>query len=93
MSMRCVGCGGQLEIGSIRASRKGPWEQGKEESYAVETGLAFVRPGVTTAPGMLAAFLQGLREEPGDELLPIVALRCVGCGRVELYAEPPGQAE
>jgi hypothetical protein len=76
-----------LEVGSIRATglAAGP---GNEESFATG-GVAFVRPGVPTAPGMLSAFLQGLREEPGDELLPLVALRCTGCGRVELYADPP----
>lgn len=88
MSRRCVGCGSELEAGTIRASQKGPAESGKEESFAADVGLAFARPGVPTAPGLLAAFLQGLREEPGDELLPIVALRCTGCGRVELYALP-----
>ena len=89
MSRRCVGCGGELEGGTIRASQKGPLEPDKE-SYAAGTGLAFARPGVPTAPGVLTAFLQGLREEPGDELLPIVALRRTGCGRVELYAPPRG---
>jgi hypothetical protein len=93
MSRRCVGCGGELEAGSVRASDRGRSDRGTEESYAADAGLAFARPGVPTAPGLLAAVLQGLREEPGDELLPIVALRCTGCGRLELYAPPRGAKE
>src|SRR5262245_34860429 len=88
MSRRCGGWGGELEAGAIRTGERGLAEPGKQESFATGSGLAFARPGVPTAPGVLAALLQGLREEPGDELLPIVALRCTGCGRVELYAPP-----
>jgi len=52
----------------------------------VVSAFAFVRPGTPTSANPVKAFLQGVRDEPGDQLLPLQAYRCTGCGRVELYA-------
>jgi hypothetical protein len=93
MSKRCVACGGELEAGAMQARSTSPLLPDealvKEDPLTVVSRFAFVRPGVPTSPNVLKAFLQGLHDEPGDQLLPIVALRCTGCGRLELYANPP----
>jgi hypothetical protein len=81
----CVACGGQLEAGAIRArSASAVPEMG--ELGLVMSAFAFVRPGTPTSANPLRAFLQGLRDEPGEQELALAAFRCVGCGRVELYA-------
>ena len=91
MSKRCVACGGELETGVIQARNVSPLlpEEAlvKEDPLTVVSRFAFVRPGVPTAPNVLSAFLQGLKDVPGDQLLPITAYRCTGCGRLDLYAE------
>jgi hypothetical protein len=85
MEKRCVGCGGQLESGVVRA-RNTSTTVGPVQPGIVVTAFAFVRPGTPTSANPVKAFVQGLREEPGEESLPLEAFRCVGCGRVELYA-------
>jgi hypothetical protein len=52
----------------------------------VVSAFTFVRPGTTTSANPVKAFMQGLREEPGEQPFTLEAFRCVGCGRVELYA-------
>ena len=43
-------------------------------------------PGVPTSPNVLSAFLQGLKDVPGDQLLPITVYRCTACGhKFELF--------
>jgi hypothetical protein len=86
MEKRCVGCGGQLEPGAIRARNlEGGVHTGPLMAVVVGA-FAFVRPGVPTSANPIKAFLQGLHEEPGDQPLALEAFRCLGCGRVELYA-------
>ena len=58
----------------------------KQEPFRVVSPFAFVRPGAPTSANPVKAFAQGLHEAPADQLLPIAAFRCIGCGRVELYA-------
>jgi hypothetical protein len=77
MEKRCVICGGRLEPGAIRA---------RTVQRLVVSAFAFVRPGVPTSANPARAFLQGLREEPEEELLPVEVFRCTGCGRLELFA-------
>jgi hypothetical protein len=86
MEKRCVACGGQLEPGSIRARNMGDGVHAGPQMGVVVTTFAFVRPGVPTSTNLVKAFMQGLHEEPGDQPLTLEAFRCVGCGRVELYA-------
>ena len=85
MEKRCVACGGQLEPGVIRP-RKTSVVIGAAELECTEPALTFVRPGAPTSGNRVKAFLQGLREEPEEQPLTLEAFRCVGCGRVELYA-------
>jgi hypothetical protein len=86
MQKHCVGCGGQLESGSVRARNTGSGVHGLPEFGMVVTAFAFVRPGVPTSANPVEAFSQGLRAEPEDRLLPVQAFRCTKCGRIELYA-------
>jgi hypothetical protein len=85
MEKRCVGCGGQLESGSLRGRNMGEVHAGPQMGVVVKT-FAFVRRGVPTSANPVKAFIQGLHEEPDDQPLTLEAFRCVGCGRVELYA-------
>jgi hypothetical protein len=91
MSKRCVACGGELETGGIQARNTSPLLPDealvKDDPLTVVSRFAFVRPGVPTAPNFLSALLQGLKEVPGDQLLPITVYRCTACGRLDLYAE------
>jgi hypothetical protein len=87
MERTCVGCGGALERGSVQARNLVAGTDIKEPSMVV-AAFSFVRPGVPTSPNLVKAFLQGVRDEPTDEWLPVAAYRCVGCGRLELYAGP-----
>lgn len=90
MDRRCAACGGALEAGAARAETGVTLTPGTALlGPAPPGGLVFVRPGVPTAGNPVSAFLQGLREEPATEPLAIAAYRCVGCGRVELYAGEP----
>jgi hypothetical protein len=93
MDRRCPTCGGALEAGAARARNTFPLTPDtallKSEPSGPAGGLVFVRPGVPTSTNPISAFLQGLREEPGEQLLSITAYRCVGCGRVELFATDP----
>jgi hypothetical protein len=83
MDRQCIACGGQLETGALGARNT------STVSDLSDTGFAFIRPGVPTSSNPVRAFVQGLHDEPGDQQLPIVAFRCVKCGRVELYADEP----
>jgi len=85
MEKQCIACGGRLEPGSIRArNMDGPL--GAPEMGMVVSAFAFVRPGTPTSPNPVKAFVQGLRDEPGEQLLPLEAFRCTACGRVEVFA-------
>jgi hypothetical protein len=86
MEKRCVACGGQLEPGAIRARNTESGVLGQPELGMVVSAFAFVRPGVPTSGNPVKAFVQGLHEEPGEQLLPLAVFRCTGCGRIELYA-------
>jgi hypothetical protein len=85
MDNRCAGCGGPLEPGTLRARNMttGP---GMPELGMVVSAFAFIRPGTPTSANPVKALLQGLREEPEDVAFDLVAFRCTGCGRLELYA-------
>jgi hypothetical protein len=85
MEKRCIACGGQLEPGAIRAANT-PNVSGIKEPLMEVTAFAFIRPGVPTSANPVRAFLQGLREEPGDRLMPLEVFRCTRCGWVELFA-------
>ena len=85
-SKQCSSCGGALEQGTLRAQPADMLKGASKESFRVVSGFSFVRPGAPTSPNPIAAFQQGLRDEPSDQLIPIVPFRCVECGRVELYA-------
>jgi hypothetical protein len=89
---RPAACGGDLESGFVQARNTNVLAPEaalvKQEPFMVVAAFAFVRPGVPTSMNPVSAFLQGMREEPADQLLPITAFRCTGCGRVELYAGP-----
>jgi len=89
MTKKCPACEGELEAGAIRARNTNTLMPdsavGKQELFMIVAAFAFVRPGVPTSANPVKAFLQGLREEPGEQALPLVAYRCTGCGRVELY--------
>jgi hypothetical protein len=93
MDRRCPACGGALEVGVARAQNAFTLTPDtallKPAPSGPAGGLVFVRPGVPTSTNPVSAFLQGLREEPGEQLLPITAYRCAGCSRVELYASDP----
>jgi hypothetical protein len=88
--MTCARCGGQLQMGTFRAiSVLVGGVAGQLTAPATEaerSDLRFVHPGTPTAPNVLRAFLQGLREEKDDVELPVTAWRCERCGRLELYA-------
>ena len=86
MERHCVACGGELEAGALRARNTAAGPLGTPELGMVVSAFAFIRPGTATSANPVKAFLQGLRDEPGDQLLPLEAFRCPGCGRVELYA-------
>jgi hypothetical protein len=86
MDRQCIACGGQLETGTLGARNTSSVSDLSELLMAV-TAFAFIRPGVPTSSNPVRAFVQGLRDEPGEQQLPIVAFRCVKCGRVELYAD------
>jgi hypothetical protein len=83
---RCVACGGRLEAGAIRARNTEAGVSGIPELGMVVSSFTFVRPGTPTSANPVTAFLQGLREEPGERLLPLEAFRCTECGRVEMFA-------
>jgi ribosomal protein S14 len=85
MSNRCPVCGAALESGAVRARNQNTLGD-LNEPFMVVTEFAFVRPGVPTSANPVSAFLQGLREEPSDQALPLTAYRCTRCGRVEFYA-------
>jgi hypothetical protein len=82
---RCPSCGGAYEQGALRARPATVLTEAREASRVV-SDFFFVRPGVPTSGNPVEAFRQGLREEPGEQLIPVVALRCAECGRVELFA-------
>ncbi len=81
---RCPSCGGVYEEGTLRA-RPATVLTDSKEALRVVSDFFFVRPGVPTSGNPVQAFLQGVREEPDEQLMPVVALRCAECGRVELY--------
>ncbi|VTR91594.1 unnamed protein product [Gemmata massiliana] len=85
MDKRCVGCGGQLESGTIRARNMGQAVHSGPQPGVIVSTFAFVRPGTPTSGNPVKAFLQGLHEEPGDQLFALEAYRCAQCGRVEFY--------
>jgi hypothetical protein len=86
MEKSCIACGGQLESGSLRARSMGDTVHAGPQMGVVVKTFAFVRPGVPTSGNPVKAFVQGLHDEPDDQPLTLQAFRCVGCGRVELYA-------
>jgi len=81
---RCVACGGQLEPGVIEAENTGIIS----DLFKVVKDFRFVRPSEPkpTSLNPIKAILQGWREGGSRQRLPLEAFRCVGCGRVELYA-------
>ena len=83
MDKKCVGCGGALETGTVKARNTTTLVPDVARIWEV----AFVRPGVPTAPNFIGALLQGLKDAPDDQYLPVTAYRCTACGRLELYAE------
>jgi len=85
MTRQCSTCGGQLEAGTIRARNTSAGFDIKEP-WMMVSAFTFVRPGMPTSANPGTAFLQGLREEPEEKLLPLEAFRCTGCGRVEIFA-------
>jgi len=85
MDKQCVGCGGRLEAGAIRAQNTATGTDLPQLGMVV-TAFAFVRPGTPTSANPLKAFAQGLRDEPGEQLLPLEVFRCTACGRVEVFA-------
>jgi hypothetical protein len=48
--------------------------------------FVFIRPGAPTSPNPVEAFAQGMRSEPEDVPIDLIAQRCLQCGRVELFA-------
>ena len=56
------------------------------------SGVQFIIPGTPTSANPVTAFLQGMRGDKEDVVLPVTAWRCGQCGLLELYAreEPKG---
>jgi hypothetical protein len=86
METRCAICGGELEKGRVQARNTGAGMLA--ELGMVVSRFAFVRPGTTTSMNPIDAFAQGMREEPEDATIPLFAIRCRSCGRVELVTDP-----
>ena len=85
MDKRCIACGGQLEPGVIQAHKTS--FTGGRELFGLVAHLTFVRRGEPQPPpkSIVQAIVQGWREG-SEPRMPLEAFRCVGCGRVELYA-------
>src|SRR6516165_566414 len=91
-AMTCVRCGGPMDRGTLRASVEEAGFVMAGETMVPTGGrelsdLRFVIPGVPTSGNPVTAFLQGLREEKEDTVLPVTGWRCRGCGLLELYAK------
>ncbi|MFO0917193.1 MAG: hypothetical protein U0872_02635 [Planctomycetaceae bacterium] len=84
MDKICGKCGGALNAGFTTALLGfGPRIEDRKSK------LLFVELGNPSSLNPIAAFQQGLREEPGDTAYLIDGYRCSKCGSLELYAEKP----
>jgi hypothetical protein len=75
----CLRCGGVMVRGALHI-------RGTSQT---RVRAVFVIPGVPTSLNPIAAFKQGLSDEPGDEVIDlqeIGGLLCRACGFIELHA-------
>ncbi len=85
----CLRCGGGMVRGLLRF----------RGLYESDGRIAFVIPGVPTSRNLIAAFRQGLADEPGDEVIELEKIGgslCRACGYLEFHAwidEGSGETE
>ncbi len=82
MSKTCSKCGGKLEAGFATAQGL----IGVTDTDGRNPHLVFVVLGNATSSNLIAAFQQGIADEPTNRVYGIQGYRCSDCGALELYA-------
>jgi predicted nucleic-acid-binding Zn-ribbon protein len=77
----CPKCGAETEQGF--ATAEGLIGGAKADGH--EGQLIFVVAGVPTSQNPIAAFTQGVVDEPDNRAYRIAGVRCPNCGLLELY--------